>query len=846
MSGINNLHAGVLLLLATGGNASANVVINEVLGSTTGVDSEYIELLNTGSAGPVDISGWSVALFDSDEGATFGGNEGQSPYIVPAGTILDANQFFLFANELAQTMYSVNADVTLPSNAIENSSYTVVLQDADGNVVNTVFVTDGGASDIANINGALITADLSVGLDGSGLPAGFFRLSDGGGEVGFLEFSPQPAPSATPTSTVTESAPPVVARAVLISEIQGASHTSPLLGEMVVTSGVVTAVDTYGFYAQDVEGDGNIATSDALFVFTGAAPSVTVGDLAVLTGAVSEFFPGGEGSRNLSITQMAFPEVEVTGTADLPVPVVLGVGGRVPPTENIDDDAFASFDPATDGIDFFESLEAMRVVVPAPLAVSPISGFLEIFTVGDGGAFASGLSERQTLNISPGDFNPEKIQIDEDSGILPGFTFPFVNTGAVLSDVTGVITYDFGNFQINPIEVFEVTDSLLTAEVSAIRGADGCLTVASYNVLNLDPNDADGDADVALGRFDAIAAQIVNNLNQPDIIGLQEVQDNDGSANTDVSAADATLQTLVDAIVAADGPRYAFLDTVGIVPGSVGGQPGANIRVAFLYKPERVTLAGDATPLTDLADQATNSSNPFFASRISLAANFEFNGETVTVVNNHFSSKGGSTPIFGVEQPVDARQEETAVNGSVDERQAQAAAVSMFVSGILANNPDANIVVLGDMNEFEFVSPVSEILGENLSNSTDTLDANERYSFIFQGNSQQLDHILLSNALVEGASVDIVHVNTEFAEVPERASDHDPVLVSVNIGSVVVILGDLDGDGDIDRGDLREFVSSFGSRAGGSRFNSAADFNSNGRIDFRDLWTFLRLLRAGD
>ena len=108
---------------------------------------------NTG-VGPVDISGWRIELWDSDSGSSFGGADGGSPYLVPDGVVLGENQFFLFANSLAQTAYSVNADVTLPDNAIENSSYTIVLRNAVDDVINTVFVTDGGEGDLANIVGA--------------------------------------------------------------------------------------------------------------------------------------------------------------------------------------------------------------------------------------------------------------------------------------------------------------------------------------------------------------------------------------------------------------------------------------------------------------------------------------------------------------------------------------------------------------------------------------------------------------------------------------------------------------------------------------------------------------------
>ncbi len=580
---------------------------------------------------------------------------------------------------------------------------------------------------------------------------------------------------------------------VKIYEIQGESHTSPFVGQSISTTGIVTAVDSNGFYLQDATGDNNDATSDAIFVFTGSAPTVAVGNFVEVSGTVNEFFPGGENTGNLSTTQISNPTIAIPEVSIqvVPTPVVIGVDGRVPPTENIDDDAFGTiagkgdFDPETDGIDFFESLEGMLVTAKDAVAVAPTSRFGEIFTVVDNGTGATGISERGTLNISPNDFNPEKVQIDADSDILPGFEFPEVNTGAKLGDVTGVVSYSFGNFEINPTQAFSVTPSDLQLEVTSLQGNADKLTVASYNVLNLDPNDADGDTDVANGRFDAIAQQIVNSLKSPDIIGLQEVQDNNGSDDAGVTAADQTLQQLIDAIKAAGGPEYEFIDNTFIGNDTSGGQPVGNIRTAFLYNSNRVTLDEASIESIQDSDQQTNPDNPFFDSRLPLVAKFNFNGEEVTVVNNHFSSKGGSSPILGVEQPFEARQEDVNVNGSLDERQAQAQAVKDYVDGILAEDANANVVVLGDLNEFEFVSPV-KTLTESLTNLTESIPEDERYSFIFQGNSQSLDHILVSDNLADKTEFDILHVNSEFAETDQRASDHDPLVASLSIPKEII------------------------------------------------------------
>ena len=595
-----------------------------------------------------------------------------------------------------------------------------------------------------------------------------------------------------------------------IYEIQGAAQTSPFVevdfdnlpedtlsitGETVTSTGVVTAVDSNGFYLQDPVGDGDIATSDAIFVFTSSDPDVTVGDALEVTGTVSEFFPGDTDTGNLPTTQISSPDITVVERDnELPAPVIIGLGGRIPPDDNIDDDAFAAYEPNCDGIDFFESLEAMRVTAQDTLAVAPTNRFGEIFTVVDRGASATGLSDRGTLNISPDDFNPEKVQIDEDSGVFD-LDFPEVDTGALLGDVTGVVSYNFGNFEVIPTEEFSVTESDLEPEVSTITSIVDKLTVASYNVLNLDPNDDDGDEDIANGRFKAIANQIVNNLNSPNIIALQEIQDNSGSEDDGTVSADETLQLLVDEIAEVSGIDYEFIDNPFIGDGTSGGQPGGNIRNAFLYKKGSVTVDPDSIQTIAGEDQQTNPDNPFFDSRLPLVATFNFNGEDVTLVNNHFSSKGGSAPILGIEQPFEERQEDPTVNGSLEERRAQAAAVKDFVDSTLINNP--NVVVLGDLNEFEFVSPVELLTESNsrinslvdpgelppaLVNLTNTLPENERYTFIFQGNSQSLDHILVSENLAEDAEFDIVHVNAEFAENPERASDHEPLLASLYFG----------------------------------------------------------------
>lgn len=568
-----------------------------------------------------------------------------------------------------------------------------------------------------------------------------------------------------------------------IGRIQGRGHISPFRGRGVVTTGIVTAVDTDGFYLQDPAGDGDPDTSDGIFVFTRRAPAAATGDRLRVRGVVTEFQPGGAATGNLTVTQITRPRLtRLSRRNRLPAPVVLGSGGRIPPGRVIDNDGFAVFDPAEDGIDFYETLEGMRVTVRDAVAVSPTSRFGEIFVRARGTA-PSGLSPRGTLTLGRDDFNPERIQIDDDFGLSPMAT-PHVQVGDSLGDVTGVMSYGFGNYEVRFTERFRRTRGGLKPEVTSLRGGGDHLTIATFNVLNLDPNDADGDTDVASGRFDAVASIIARNLRHPDIVALQEIQDNDGSAKTGVKAAGATLRLLVERIAALGAVRYRFIDHPFIGDDTSGGQPGGNIRAAFLYNPARVELIpGSVATVTDPADQRTNPRNPFFNGRLPLAASFRRRAADhalVTVVNNHFNSKRGSSPLFGEVQPFTEGQEDPSVNGGLKNRRRQAETVRTFVARRLAAQPDAAIVVLGDFNEFGFVSPL-RVLERSLRNLTETLPPNERYTYIFEGNAQSLDHVLVSPALSASAEVDIVHVNAEFAETAARASDHDPIVVRMTL-----------------------------------------------------------------
>ena len=744
------------------------------LTDTTGVDPQTV--LAAGTTTPLDVN----ANQTSPNSFTTGGVtefELTNPAIALAGSgTADAPFLLIYLDTTNVNGATIKYKLRDLDGSADNAVQQVALQYRVGNTGNFVNIPAGYVADASEAGTAMKETVVNVDLPMAAMNQSLVQLriitTNAPGNDEWIGIDDIEIAATTPS--------------IRIRDIQGTSHTSPLVGQGVsAVPGIVTAVANNGFYLQDPTPDDNIGTSEAIFVFTGSAPTVQVGDSVTVSGTVSEFTAGGASSGNLSTTQIGGnPTVSVISSGNpLPEAVILGQGGRIPPNQVIDSDPLSIFNPTTDGIDFFESLEGMRVTVQNALAVSATNRFGEIVVVADLGANATGLSERGTLNISPTDFNPERIQID-DAAVSPGAT-PLVNVGDRLGNITGVVGYNFGNYEVQFTEAFTPIGGGLLPEVTSLTKGTNELLVATYNVLNLDPNDADGDMDIANGRFTAIANHIVTNLNTPDIIGLQEVQDNSGSTNDGVISADVTLQTLITVIAAAGGPTYAFIDNPFIGNNTSGGQPGANIRTAFLYNPDRVDLVEGS--IQTVGSQGNG--EVFFETRLPLIADFTFNGETLTVVNNHFSSKGGSSPLFGVNQPsvgdeADGNgQEDPTINGSLDQRRAQAQVVNGFVESVLVNNADAKVVVLGDFNEFEFISPLEILAGDVLSNLVETLPDTERYSFIFEGNSQALDHILVTNNLSTKSQVDIVQLNTEFVENAQRASDHDPILAQINFAN---------------------------------------------------------------
>lgn len=561
-----------------------------------------------------------------------------------------------------------------------------------------------------------------------------------------------------------------------IRDIQGQGHYSTYENANVneITGVITHFYNGANFVIQDTNDDGDWTTSEAIIVNkSSASSSLAVGDVVSVAGTVEEWFYSGYSDmkeNDLPVTRIRSTDVVKTGTAALPEPIVIGED-VFPPTQNIDNDGLTEFQPEEDGIDFWESLELMRVGVADAQIVGP-QDYGEVFVVSKH-ATNNEFHKQGGILLEEDDFNPErvKIQTSEDLVAKAGDTFAEMPVG--------VLGYGFGNYQIwtDVTKVPAIVDGGTRPEETWIENADDKLTVAAYNVENFsaDPSHTTNE------KAQRIAESFVNDLNSPDVISMIEVQDSDGPIASGNSDATASYERLIKDIQTAGGPTYAWTD---IAPeyNQDGGQPGGNIRVGFLYNPERVTLAegtkGTATQdnsWTESGDLALNPGRvqpiPMPGTRKPLAAQFEFQGEEIVVIATHLNSKGGDQGLMGQNQPPEFKSEV--------ERIELAHAINGFIEQGLEINPELNVVVTGDMNDFEFTPALEALQGDILTNKVNDVPEDDRFSYHYQGNTQVLDHLLVTNNLAEHTELDMVHINSMFMEEHGRASDHDPLLAQI-------------------------------------------------------------------
>lgn len=360
------------------------------------------------------------------------------------------------------------------------------------------------------------------------------------------------------------------------------------------------------------------------------------------------------------------------------------------------------------------------------------------------------------------------------------------------------MTQGFGFYQIQPLTKLAVISSLAPAipgpTTLTSDGTCSGITVGGYNIENFSPGDT--------AHVTAVASHIVNYLQTPDLLAIQEIQDNNGETNDGTVDSGLTLSALADAIATFSNGSVVYNFTyINPIDGQNGGAPGGNIRNAYLYRPEILQLqggsdavTGDAVTANEVLQGPTLKYNPglidptnaaWNASRKPLVAAWELVGakgnkgkggsKPLFTVNVHFTSKGGSSSLHGDARPP--------VNGGVDQRIAQGKTAGAFVAEILARDADARVLTIGDFNEFGFAAPVqtfAKVSGLKDLDEVVKTPTTERYSYLYDANSQELDHTFVSKKLGKGARFEHLHVNTWLAY-DDMTSDHDPSVAKFNL-----------------------------------------------------------------
>jgi uncharacterized repeat protein (TIGR01451 family) len=601
-----------------------------------------------------------------------------------------------------------------------------------------------------------------------------------------------------------------------IHDVQGPGASSPIVGSSVTIRGIVTGVKSNGFFVQEenADVDADPATSEGIFVFTSSPPTATFTSQVQVTGTVAEFVPT-QDPMQAPVTELTSPSVTQLLPAGQTLPTAVTLNATFP-------------DPAGPH-DQLERVEGMRVHADSITVTGPSDGNInEANATGtSNGRFHGvitgvarpfrepGIQAPDTVPVGTippiprWDFNPERLRIESATvNAQPVLT---VKTSDVVGPVEGPLDYGFRGYAIYPdgtLGTPTVTPGTLPTTVTAPTGPE--FTVASWNMFHFYDTTNDPESDVVLtttaynNRLAKASIAIRNHLMSPDIIGVQEMEKL------------SVLQDLATQILTDGGPDYdAFL---------VEGNDVGGIDVGFLVKTDlvpggvprvtvnSVTQIGGSTMWTDPDDgnpALLNDRPPLVLDAIvHRTSSLSY---PVIVVVNHARS------LLGIESelPAGVTTEGDRVRRK---RQTQADFVAQYLQGRQTTTPNEHIVVIGDFNAFEFNDGYADVLNTmtgtpppdnetvvcatcptapntndgvdqvtpNFTNLVNTPPAAERYSYVHEGNAQNIDHAFVSDGLVTSTSARRIEHPRIGADYPEternsnttalRVSDHDPVV----------------------------------------------------------------------
>jgi predicted extracellular nuclease len=563
-----------------------------------------------------------------------------------------------------------------------------------------------------------------------------------------------------------------------IGEIQGSGTTSPYAGQTgVTTQGLVTGVfpGLRGFTLLDTDGDDDAATSDGVFVFRGPAFATDTpepGDVLRVTGRVGEF------QNHTQVDLLS--EIVECGTAEVPDPVVVTlpetVNGEL---ERYEGQVVTIDQTLTAQQNFFQGRFGQVTLALGGRLDTPT----DQYPAGSAEAIAlADQNQRRLIVLDDGSTgqNPNPIPyIGADDTLRAGDTIPGVtgllDEGAINSNTA------IRDYRIHPTG--SVTFTRVNDRPATPEDVGGWLKVASFNVLNYFNGDGLGGgfptergANTAL-EFERQRAKIIAAIValDADVVGLMEIE-NDGSGPT------SAIADLVDGLNEATAPgTWDWIDD----PATDVAKPDEPIKTALIYRPGVVEPVGVSLSDTD----------PSFE-RYPVAQTFRLidNGEVVTVLVNHFKSKGSCDEAT---DPADLDQGDGqgCFNAT---RVAEAEALLGFIAELQADTGDDDVLVTGDLNAYAQEDPILALLDGGLVDLL-ALHEDNAYTYVFDGQAGVLDHALATASLVHqitGADAwhinadepSVIDYNTEFKPQdlyqPDlyRASDHDPVLVGIDLG----------------------------------------------------------------
>ena len=730
--------------------AAGQLLITEVYYDTPGDDSleEWVEIANVGTA-VIDLS--DIKIGDEEE---TGGREGMKRF--PEEATIGPGQTVL----VAQTAVGFRALFGF------NPHFEITESDESVPNMRNYLLWSGGDVALANDGDELLLLDGSVIIDAInyGDSMHYFapsiaavfrgqsieRVPGNCDTDSAADWQPNriPTPGAiTLDGECVRSDPAVLEALPTIGEIQGTTDVSPMVNQEVSFRGVVTGwredrntrgITYYTLFAQDAPGseDGNPATSDGIALFLGRKrPSYQIGDQLRIMGQVTEFF---------GYTEIDDDNLQILVEAEnipLPEPVPLSFNG----------------------VDF-ESVESMRVVAPG-----------EMYVVGP--TFSGcGFSVRET--------NAPVFQRDE--GVPADFVlsilhisdvdctgFPQLKTGDMLTGLSGPLIYQFDQFRLvqQDLTALKIAAAPWPAALLPPQRSDDQLVVVTWNLENFF-DEVDDTGDEAEPKFtpaeigvkqQKLAYVIGRVLGCPTLLGVQEVE----HAHL--------LLALADKLQVTCGFQYAVTH--------LESPDARGIDVALLSDPRRVQVVevvlqqsctSIETGIYDPAIVCEGVQQPLF-SRPPLQVQVLVDERPFTILINHFKSK-----------------REGAVE-TAPRRLAQAQHINQLARGLLTADPQANIIVMGDFNDFEQSQPLREMTAKgHLTNPHLQMPDDQRYSYVYGGISQLIDGILVSPELADHIDIaGIQHVSADFPfetafdtseqRIGTHASDHDVPFILLSL-----------------------------------------------------------------